>query len=967
MTRNVALTGAGAGQTFIDGTGITGTLVTVEPSVAATMSGVTIQNGFAQYGTAGSGCGLTNSGTLTMTDSIVTHNAFHPIGEESPSGLVVTSGGIANTGALTLIGSSVSDNSDGSGASGTATVRRQPAFHPAYLTVEDANGGIYNSGSLVLMNSTVSGNSAFGGSDSSGGIANFGSLTVLHSSVNGNHGDEWGGVGDYGTASLSDSVVSGNNGRIGGLESDHHASLALTRVTVSNNSGGAIGGIAAFGDSFTMTDSSVYGNSGPAAGGIQNDSGAFWAPTARISGSTVSGNTGGGIVNYGAVVLTNSTISGNSTGGRGGGLSNDGPMLTLLNSTVSGNSAAQGGGIEVTMPVSIANTIVAGNSVTGSGVGPDCDGALGSGGYNLLGTNAGCGGLADGVNGDHVGAATAPLDPRLDSLKDNGGPAMTQALLPGSAAIDGGNPIGCQDGQGNMLTTDQRGLSRPDPVNHRCDIGAYEAQSPPMDMPTPTLGPTGTLTPTPTPTPMGTRTSPLPTTVVGTAVASATAMGTTQPQPRHAPRPTSRRTAAPPMRRASASLLVRYYIAGGVTTPTQRGYVDLLNPTGRLARVDLAFYFTSGLSAHAAVLVPPFAQRGITVADAVHHAGSFGLVVASDRSIIAQLRQDRPGRDGATLTGVVRPRRQWFLAEGNTGGVFKETVAILNPDARNAARVTLHVLIGRGRARDVSVRVAARTESLVDIARLVSGRAIGIVVGADRPIVVERTLTFAQGGYGLTAQSGAAAAGKRWLFADGATSGRFRTYLAILNPGPVAAHVLVRLYGYHGGLHKTAALIAPPGQRVTLSLNPLIKASGVANIVTSDYPVVVERSEYAGLPGGARVAGSDVVGATAPSPRWSFAGDDMEGKSEFLLLFNPSTRAMTITVTSYDSAGHRMTRSASVAPRSRLALDAPRIFRGIARRHGFLLRSTNGQGFIAEQTVFTPHYRTLDSIQGLVP
>jgi len=52
------------------------------------------------------------------------------------------------------------------------------------------------------------------------------------------------------------------------------------------------------------------------------------------------------------------------------------------------------------------------------------------------------------------------------------------ALLPGSTAIDAGNPSGCTDGNGHLLTTDQRGMPRPDKEDSvGCDMGAYESQT----------------------------------------------------------------------------------------------------------------------------------------------------------------------------------------------------------------------------------------------------------------------------------------------------------------------------------------------------------------------------------------------------------------------------------------------------------------------------------------------------------
>lgn len=49
-------------------------------------------------------------------------------------------------------------------------------------------------------------------------------------------------------------------------------------------------------------------------------------------------------------------------------------------------------------------------------------------------------------------------------LRDNGGPAMTHALVLGGNAIDAGGACG--------LATDQRGVARSD---GHCDSGAYES------------------------------------------------------------------------------------------------------------------------------------------------------------------------------------------------------------------------------------------------------------------------------------------------------------------------------------------------------------------------------------------------------------------------------------------------------------------------------------------------------------
>jgi hypothetical protein len=115
--------------------------------------------------------------------------------------------------------------------------------------------------------------------------------------------------------------------------------------------------------------------------------------------------------------------------------------------------------------VSLQNSILAGNT---AGDGPDCQGTIGSFGYNLFGDTTDCA-LTPGT-GDLTN-----VDPRLGLLIGTPG---YHPLLVGSPAIDAGNPVGCTDHLGNPLTTDQRGTPRPldgdGDGNAICDMGAYE-------------------------------------------------------------------------------------------------------------------------------------------------------------------------------------------------------------------------------------------------------------------------------------------------------------------------------------------------------------------------------------------------------------------------------------------------------------------------------------------------------------
>lgn len=90
--------------------------------------------------------------------------------------------------------------------------------------------------------------------------------------------------------------------------------------------------------------------------------------------------------------------------------------------------------------------------------------------YSLLSTTTGC--IFTNDN------SITGQNPKLDPLADNGGPTETRALKVGSPAIDAGDPNGCKDPEGNVVTNDQRGEIRPfdGDLNGSavCDMGAYE-------------------------------------------------------------------------------------------------------------------------------------------------------------------------------------------------------------------------------------------------------------------------------------------------------------------------------------------------------------------------------------------------------------------------------------------------------------------------------------------------------------
>jgi len=110
-------------------------------------------------------------------------------------------------------------------------------------------------------------------------------------------------------------------------------------------------------------------------------------------------------------------------------------------------------------------------TLTNSLVDGDCGGVgfLASNGYNIESPGNTCG-FDQPTDQAEVPATALNLGP----LQDNGGPTETHALLPSSVAIDWIPEVDCVDADGAPLTTDQRGVARPQGV--ACDVGAFELE-----------------------------------------------------------------------------------------------------------------------------------------------------------------------------------------------------------------------------------------------------------------------------------------------------------------------------------------------------------------------------------------------------------------------------------------------------------------------------------------------------------
>ena len=293
-----------------------------------------------------------------------------------------------------------------------------------------------------------------------GAIRNTGTLTITNSTFSGNTASGLGGAifNDSGTFTMTNSILSGNTAlSVGGAIYNLNGTSTITSSTLSGNTATQGGGAIVNNGTFTITNSTLSNNASEYGGAIINHA------TFTITNSILSGNTavfyGGAVSNYGTFTITNSTLSGNTAPQMGGAISNFG-TLEISFSTIAENQSANGAGVN-----NEAGSVTFKNSIVGNNHDQNYGGAAP---ISALGVNFDTDGTCPGFT--QVTSAMLNLGPLALNAP---GTTETHALLSGSVAID--SVTLCTDIAGNAVTTDQRGVPRPQGI--ACDAGAYEAET----------------------------------------------------------------------------------------------------------------------------------------------------------------------------------------------------------------------------------------------------------------------------------------------------------------------------------------------------------------------------------------------------------------------------------------------------------------------------------------------------------
>ncbi len=448
-----------------------------EASISVELSGFTLTNGFANYSSGGA---IHSLETLSISDVVFADNQASvlngPLYSGSYGGAIYSGGDLTVTnstfvrnsadwyggaiystdGLLTITGCDFSENQTSYAGGAIVAQNGDLAVSSSTFTQNSSDtlgGGIYiTQGVLTVSKSVFTENSSVTGGAIYHQISStfppvFTELSITDCTFQGNTTTSSAGAvyyssaltfySAYHTAYIENSHFLENSGSSGGALYLSGKNVLITDSTFFKNSASLNGGgISSYCDNLTVQNSLFEKNSSQA-----------W---------------GGGIYSKGSLVLQNSTLSGNTALVVGGGIAFDymNYPWEIINSTLTGNAAARnGGGIYVmnSLGGTITNSIVAGNTAASA---PQVL-------YYVTKTNS--------IVQDSVAGLLDPV------LRDNGGVTKTHALLPGSAAINGGDNNALNDTNLNIvnrraITQDPRGEGYERIVDETIDIGAFEVQ-----------------------------------------------------------------------------------------------------------------------------------------------------------------------------------------------------------------------------------------------------------------------------------------------------------------------------------------------------------------------------------------------------------------------------------------------------------------------------------------------------------
>lgn len=257
--------------------------------------------------------------------------------------------------------------------------------------------------------------------------------------------------------------------------------------------------------------------------------------------------------------------------------------------------------------------------------------------------------------------------------------------------------------------------------------------------------------------------------------------------------------------------------------------------------------------------------------------------------------------DGFTVTEAPESAT-WYLAEGTNAWGFSTYITIENTNNEGlTAKLTYMDPNPEGGTgvvgtRNVTLPPLSQTtvSSFPDIGEVDFSTKVECLEG--KAIAVDRTMYWT--GEGAACAEGHSSIGvnapaNTWYLPEGSTNWGFETWTLIQNPNPAEATVTLTYMTQDEG-PKVVEKEVPGNSRATYSMQADIGEHDSSIEVSSDVPVIAERSQYRN----SRREGSCSIGSTTPATDYFLAeGTTAWGFTTFVLIQNPGSVEAQVSIT----------------------------------------------------------------------
>ena len=308
-----------------------------------------------------------------------------------------------------------------------------------------------------------------------------------------------------------------------------------------------------------------------------------------------------------------------------------------------------------------------------------------------------------------------------------------------------------------------------------------------------------------------------------------------------------------------------------------------------------------------------------------------------------------------------------YLAEGAVNAFFSTEIDILNADAQ-AAKTLVRIQPEGQTERTIVISVPSLTRVTLSTQTLgaLTTAPFSTLIESDRPLVVDRTMSWDGSGYGSHAETAVDAPSTTWYLAEGSTAGPFSLFYLLQNPNAATASATITFLRPAGNAPVVRSFTLPPNSRTTVPVDnaaPELASTDVSGVITATQPIIVERAMYLDRPGQPFVAGHESAGVTATSTSWFLAEGATGAFFEmFVLIANPNPTAANVTVDYLLTSGSVLTKSYAVAANSRFtiwvdeeqfpSLSGNRALASVSC--SMRVRSTNAVPIIVERAMWWP-------------